>query len=257
MSEKAYAKRSNMQLLCAFHFVGLIVLSVELPAIQLEYKSVISEEGTVVEIVMNGVSLTPSDDRINAFDLMRPSSGSSAILRDALRISANRFNNTDDHTTYQRCRKCRFSGYQLIHVSDQIMRNGQRLLSLDERTDTWTALDPQAFFLKEKLDRDHENIVQERVRFQEACTELLKEHRHSQSAPRVSAPVLTPLLAALVLLVLVLLGIIISKHGVKGSAQPAGGVLGSIIHYPASDIVREPVKQPSHSIKASLLSNMP
>lgn len=71
-----------------------------------------------------------------------------------------------------------------MHVSDQIMRNGKGLLSLDERTDTWTALDPQAFFLKEELDRDHENIVQERVRLQEACTELLKEHRHTQSAPR-------------------------------------------------------------------------
>lgn len=65
--------------------------------IQLEYKSVISEEGTVVEIFMNGVTLTPSDDRTNAFDLMRPSSDSSAILHDALRILANRFNNTGSY----------------------------------------------------------------------------------------------------------------------------------------------------------------
>lgn len=72
----------------------------------------------------------------------------------------------------------------MIHVSDQIVHNGKDILSLDQTTDTWTALDPKAFFLKEELDRDHERTVQDRVRFQEACTELLKELSHSQSVPR-------------------------------------------------------------------------
>ncbi|XP_041955550.1 uncharacterized protein LOC121714307 [Alosa sapidissima] len=257
-----------MWMLHTFYFVCLIALSEELPDkstisfVRLENKSVISEEQTFEEkILINGTSVTPNDNGDGrATEIYRTLLGniSSSSLRDALLIFANRFNNTENHT-YQRFRECKFIGHQLIHVSEQIMHNGKEFLSLDQTTDTWTALDPQALSLKEVLDRDSERTVQDRMRFQETCAELLKELTHSDSASKVSTAVLAPLLAGLVFLGLVLLSFIMSKHSVKGSAQPAGGIVGSIVHYPpaTSDIVREPTLKPSLSIKAHLLSNMP
>ncbi|XP_062380883.1 uncharacterized protein LOC134069048 [Sardina pilchardus] len=250
-----------MWMLHTFYFVCLTALSAGLPDtsinfVRLEFRILISKQQTFEEniYIYYGTSGTPNGSRDG-----RPASlsNSSSSLRDALLIFTNRFNNTENHT-YKRCRECKFIGHRLIHVSDQIMHNGKEFLSLNQTTDTWTALDRQALSLKEALNRDSERTVQDRMRFQETCAELLKELTQSHSALEVSAAVLAPLLAGLLLFGMVLLSCILAKQGVKGSAHPAGGVLGSIGHYPAptSDVVREPILQPSLS-KAHLLSNMP
>lgn len=71
-----------------------------------------------------------------------------------------------------------------MHISDRIKHNGKDYLSLDQTTDTWVALDPQAVFLKKELDRDSERTVRDRMCFQEACTELMKDLNQSYSASK-------------------------------------------------------------------------
>ncbi|KAL2097951.1 hypothetical protein ACEWY4_007158 [Coilia grayii] len=163
---------------------------------------------------------------------LRPVINISSSLQDALIFFAKTFNSTVEDHTYQHFRECKLKGYQVVRVNEWIQHNGKDILSLDPSTDTWSTLHPQAVLLKQELDRETELTVRDRLRFQEACAELVKKLCHTDSTSGwVMTGVLAPLLAVLIFFGLILLSFIISKHS---SAHP-GAVLGSIVHYPAQN----------------------
>ncbi|XP_063074881.1 uncharacterized protein LOC134465255 [Engraulis encrasicolus] len=243
-----------------FYLMFGVTLCAELPTatvIRYEYKSVLGPEETTEErIFVNGDLFTPegSENGLGVGGFI-PSSNFSPSLQDALKMFAKTSNSTQEDNTFQRFRECNLKGFQVMRVNEWIEHNGEDVLFLDQSTDAWATLHPQAMPLKQELDRERQRTVRDRMRFQQACAELAKILRRTEATSGGGmAGVLAPLLAVVIFLGLILVSFIISKQ----SSAPPGAVLGSIIHYPPPNSDGEQaVRQPSVSIKAPLLDNMP
>lgn len=87
---------------------------------------------------------------------------------------------TEDNT-FQRFRECNLKGFQVMRVNEWIEHNGEDVLFLDQSTDAWATLHPQAMPLKQELDRERQRTVRDMMRFQQACAELAKILRRTEA----------------------------------------------------------------------------
>lgn len=208
----------------AFAFL-LVDLSLALPkdtVIQFERRVLVN--GTVVErILVSYAHLKEQFD--NKQPVVRP------IQDELLKIMVENNYHTASYGTYTRLRECKMRGYQVLQLYDRFQLNGRDCLSLDPETDTWTVLMPEAQDLKQLWTLEAEHTSLEKTDLKEECKDFIKQMDDTQNQEghvgvlRVMAPVL----ATFLFIGFVFISLLISK---RHSQQP-GGVLGSLIHYPA------------------------
>lgn len=192
--------------------------------IQIQKMSVIGAQHVSEQVLLNGVPLTSSRQEVK--DLIKSMSADTILPPsiDIDQISALR-----GHTIL-RSRECILEGGQL-HWADRMFNDDEEYLTLDHN-DTWAVHVPQALALKALLDQAVQHTRTERIHLQEGCFQLMKELQLSEehSVPGVPLPqILIPILGVVAFILLIIVSILLS---IKEGSLLAGGVLGSIIHYP-------------------------
>ncbi|XP_041847397.1 uncharacterized protein LOC121643874 [Melanotaenia boesemani] len=210
-----------VQIFC--HFLLSASLPVDVIIIQIQKMSVIGAQHVSEQVLLNGVPLTSSRQEVK--DLIKSMSADTILSPiDIDQISALR-----GHTIL-RSRECILEGGQL-HWADRMFNDDEEYLTLDHN-DTWAVRVPQALALKALLDKEVQHTRTERIHLQEGCFQLMKELQLSEerSVPGVSLPqILIPILGVVAFILLIIVSILLS---IKEGSLLAGGVLGSIIHYP-------------------------
>ncbi|XP_067219890.1 uncharacterized protein [Chanodichthys erythropterus] len=204
-------------------FAFLLALSWALPKdfiIQFERKVLIN--GTVVERIL--LSHPHLKGQFDKQPVVRP------IQDEVLKMMVENDHATAIFGTYIRLRECKMRGYQVLQLSDRFQLNGRDCLTLDPESDSWTVLMPEAHDLKQSWTLEAEHTSLEKVHLKEECEEFMKQMNDTQDQEghgvlRVMAPVLATFL---------FFGFVFISHLIfKRHGQQPGGVLGSIIHYPA------------------------
>ncbi|KTG33590.1 hypothetical protein cypCar_00032048 [Cyprinus carpio] len=204
-------------------FAFLVDLSWALPTdIIIQFERSVLLNGTVVERIL------VSDARLKGqFDkqpVVRP------IQDEVLQMMVENYHATASYGTYIRLRECKLRGDRVLQLSDRIQLNGKDYLTLDSDTDSWTVLMPEAQDLKKSWTLKAEQASLEKIHLKQECEESIKQWNDTQNQEGLGVlRVIFPVLATILFIGLVLISFLIFKrHG----HQP-GGVLGSIIHYPA------------------------
>ncbi|XP_036412583.1 uncharacterized protein LOC118797359 [Colossoma macropomum] len=125
-----------------------------------------------------------------------------------------------ENPTYMR--ECVYEGHWVVLLSDRLQVDGKDVLVLDKVNHKWTVFSADGHQDPELTNLDTLQIL-------EGCEELKKELSHMENSAGVSwSRVVSIVLATLFFISLVVLSFKMSKR-----YGAAGGVLGSIIHYPA------------------------
>ncbi|XP_038859797.1 uncharacterized protein LOC120055852 [Salvelinus namaycush] len=220
-------------------FILFFKLSWGLPidtVILFQRSGVVGEMETVEQVLVNGAPLSSCGKYVSGILRAVLLGNYSESFQQAFEILENVTNTMTKNPTYQylRVRECKLNGFRVVHLTDQLLVNGNDFLTLDQSTDTWTAEVPQALSLKQLWDWDTERTRRERMQLHESCTELMEL---TQSEPTTNGgmsllTVLAPLFAGLAFVAVVIASFLISQQqDPKVSGHP-GGVLGSIVHYP-------------------------
>lgn len=223
------------------HLLALVILSCRLywshslvsdMVIQFQYSGVVGGEENV-HVLVNGLNLSNGGDLSSILRDILPDGGTKySILYGLMDMVVNRstVNQTiPKNHSLLRTRQCRIQGSQ-VYLSDHILYNGRLSLALDGVTDTWTSEAPEAHALKLIWNQNLERTRQERMQLQEGCIKLMKQLTPSESKTGVfMVTAMATVLALLAFIGLMMISFLISK---KQGSQP-GGVLGSIVHYPA------------------------
>ncbi|KAF4117084.1 uncharacterized protein LOC131529589 [Onychostoma macrolepis] len=178
--------------------------------------------GTVVERIL--VSEAHLKGQFDKQPVVRP------IRDEILEMMVENDRQTASYSTYKRLRECKLRGYRVLQLSDRFQLNGKDFLSLDSDSDSWTVLKQEAQDLKQPWTLKAEHASLEKIHLKEECEEFIKQMNdiQNQEGPGVLR-VMAPVLATILFIGFVFMSLLIFKrHG----HQP-GGVLGSIIHYPA------------------------
>ncbi|KAG5847733.1 hypothetical protein ANANG_G00129350 [Anguilla anguilla] len=228
--------------------------------IRYQHSGIVGGSPTSDTLTIDSVPIGWSDRRNNGF--LSINTECQGLFRMTLRMITRSFNHTTTNNhTYQRTHECFLEGHRVLRVSDRIHYDGAEYLCLDSAKNTWMAAVPQALALKQQWDRESGCTERHKVLLQNGCTELIEEFsRDKHSAPEASlAIVLIPILIIVVLLCQFMVSFLISRHG----SRLAGGVLGSIIHYPQRNVGIKPLKgdpeehnlafTPSKGVHSSLL----
>lgn len=204
-------------------FAFLVDLSWALPTdIIIQFERSVLLNGTVVERIL------VSDARLKGqFDkqpVVRP------IQDEVLQMMVENYHATASYGTYIRLRECKLRGYRVLQLSDRFQLNGKDYLTLDSDRDSWTALMPEAHDLKKSWTLKAEHASLEKTHLKEECEEFVKQINDAQNQEGLGVlRVMAPVLATFLFTVFVFMSLLIFKrHG-----HHPGGVLGSIIHYPA------------------------
>ncbi|XP_043114000.1 uncharacterized protein LOC122358258 isoform X2 [Puntigrus tetrazona] len=165
-----------------------------------------------------------------------------SIKDEVLRMMAENHRETASYGTYMRLRECRLRGYQVLQLSDRFQLNGTDYLSLDSDSDSWTALMPEAQDLEKLWTFKVEHASLEKIHLKEECEAFIKQMNDNQNQEEHGVlRVIAPVLAAFFFIGFVFISLLIFKR--HAGHQP-GGVLGSIIHYPAHHL-EEPLNKQS------------
>ncbi|XP_051556831.1 uncharacterized protein LOC127442674 [Myxocyprinus asiaticus] len=202
----------------------LVDLSWGLPkdiVIQFE-RSVLVNDTVVEKVLVNGASASYLKGQLDDQPVV--------IKDEALRKIVEIERATAINVTCIRLRECQLREYRVLRLSDRFQLNGKDYLALDSETGSWTVLEPDAIGLKQTWALEAERASLEYTHLKEECEELIKLMNDTQNQEglgvlRVMAPVLTTFLFIGFVFISFL---IFKRHG-----QQPGGVLGSIIHYPA------------------------
>ncbi|XP_051990374.1 uncharacterized protein LOC127649359 [Xyrauchen texanus] len=206
----------------------LVDLSWALPKdIVIQFERSVLVNGTVVEkVFVNGASASYLKGQLDNQPVV--------INDEALRKIVEIERATAINVTYIRLRECQLRAYRVFRLSDRFQLNGKDYLALDSETGTWTVLEPEASGLKQTWELEAEHGSLEYTHLKEECEELIKlmnddiQNQEGLGVLRVMAPVLVIFLFIGFAFISLL---IFKRHG-----QQPGGVLGSIIHYPAHSL---------------------
>ncbi|XP_050951967.1 uncharacterized protein LOC127154467 [Labeo rohita] len=205
-------------------FAFLVDLSWALPTdiIIIQFERSVLLNGTVVERIL--VNDTHLKGQFDEQPVVRP------IQDEVLKMMVENDPASATFGTYIRLRECKLKGYRVLQLSDRFQLNGKDYLILDSDTDSWTVLIPEAQDLKQSWTLKAEYASLEKTYLKEECEEFIKQMKNTQNQEGLGVlRVMAPVLATLVFIGFVFMSLLIFKrHG----HQP-GGVLGSIIHYPA------------------------
>lgn len=203
----------------------LLTLSWGLPKdLVIQFKRSVLMNGTVVErIIVNG-----------AFDSylkgQHPVVRVRPIKDEALRMIVERDRATTNNCTYMRLRECNLRGYEVLRLSDRFQRNGRDYLVLEPQADSWTVLVPEANDLKKTWALETDLTRLEKTHLKEDCEEFVKQMNDKQNREELEVlRVVAPVLTTAVFFGFVFTSILMFKR----QGQHPGGVIGSIIHYPA------------------------
>nr|XP_055058451.1 uncharacterized protein LOC129442424 [Misgurnus anguillicaudatus]XP_055058481.1 uncharacterized protein LOC129442439 [Misgurnus anguillicaudatus] len=187
----------------------------------IKFERSVLTNGTVVErIVVDG-----------AFD---SSMGQHPVVRstkdEALRMIVERDRATANNCTYMRLRECNLRGYEVLRLSDRFQMNGRDYLVLEPQADSWTVLVPEANDLKKTWALETDLTRLEKTQLKEDCKEFVKQIDDKQNQEELEVlRVIAPVFTTAVFLGFVFTSILMFKR----QGQHPGGVIGSIIHYPA------------------------
>ncbi|KAJ8357874.1 hypothetical protein SKAU_G00206680 [Synaphobranchus kaupii] len=227
--------------------------------IQFRFSGIVGRTETSDTLTIDSVPITWSDRRNNGF--LSINTECEAPFRLTLRMIRRSFNHTTaNNHTYQRTRECLLEGRRVLQVSDRIQYDGAEYLSLDSAANTWTAAVSQALALKQQWGWDNGRTEKHKIHLEDGCTELIKAFsRDENPAPDTSLGVILIPILVIVVFCQFIFSFFISRHG----SNHAGGVLGSIIHYPVTNVAITPSKgdpekrdsalTPSTDIQTSLL----
>lgn len=178
--------------------------------------------GTVLERIL--VSEAKLKGQFDNQPVVRP------IQDEILKMMVENDHESASYGTYIRLRECKLRGYQVLQLSDRFQLNGKDYLTLDSDSDSWTVLMPEAQDLKQSWTLKAEQASLEKFNLKEECEEFMKEMDDTQNQEGIGVlRVMAPVLATVLFISFVFMSILIFKrHG----HQP-GGILGSVIHYPA------------------------
>ncbi|XP_067309220.1 uncharacterized protein [Pseudorasbora parva] len=179
--------------------------------------------GTVVERILVSHAHLKSQFN-NTQPVVRP------IQDDVLKMMAENGHDTASYGTYTRLRECKLRGYRVLQLSDRFQLNGRDCLTLDPETNSWTVLMPEVQDLKRSWTLEAEHTSLEKTHLKEECEDFMKQMNNTKNQEGLDVlRVMAPVLATFLFFGFVFIShLIFKRHG----RQP-GGVLGSIIHYPA------------------------
>ncbi|XP_042283426.1 uncharacterized protein LOC121907931 isoform X2 [Thunnus maccoyii] len=215
---------SGIFVLMLCHLSGAV--STPVVIIQVQQWGVVGDQRVVEQVLLNGVPFIGTSKEVSSIIQTISLDAFLSTLTSLNQIAVLR-----NHTVL-RSRECILEGSQLLWT-DRMLYDGEVYLTLDHN-DTWTAHLTQALAFKALWDQEEQHTRTERIRLQEGCIKLMRELRLSgdQSVPGFHFPrFLIPVLALLAFIGLIIISLFLYKK--QGMRHP-GGVIGSIIHYPAN-----------------------
>lgn len=228
------AARASEMLLFVTFAAFLVDLSWALPTdIIIQFERSVLVNGTVVERIL--VSEANLKGQFDKQPVVRP------IQDETLKMMVENDRESASYGTYIRLRECKLRGYRVLQLSDRFQLNGKDYLTLDSDSDSWTVLMPEAQDLKQPWTLKAEHASLEKIHLKEECVEFIKQMNDTQNQEGLGVlRVMAPVLATLLFIGFVFMSLLIFKrHG-----HHPGGVLGSIIHYPAHHL-EVPLDEPS------------
>eukprot|EP00066_Takifugu_rubripes_P030173 XP_011619439.1 PREDICTED: uncharacterized protein LOC105419523 [Takifugu rubripes] len=205
-----------------FHLSWCFRVPVDTAIVQMQTWGVIGAEELKGHILLNGVSLPPTNQEV---DGIIKSMSVDEHLPNVVGVNLTSVLIT---CTVLRSRECILEGSEL-HWTDRIFCDGKVYLTLSPN-DTWMPHVPQAMALKVLWDQEIGRTREERIRLQEGCFRLMRELGLSVETSETLLPqYVIPVLCILAFAGFIAISLLLAKR--LGLNQP-GGVIGSVIHYP-------------------------
>ncbi|XP_073705772.1 uncharacterized protein [Garra rufa] len=214
---------AEMLFFVTFAFLITLDLSSALPTdIIIQFERSVLLNGTVVErILVNDAHLKGQFDEQ---PVVRP------VQDEVLKMMVENDHGSASFGTYIRLRECKLKGYHVLQLSDRFQLNGKDYLILDSDTDSWKVLIPEAQDQKQSWTLKAKHASLEKIHLKEECEEFIKQMNDTQNQEGLGVlRVMAPVFATFLFIGFVFMSLLIFK---RYGHQP-GGVLGSIIHYPA------------------------